>query len=146
MCRTISSFYGLLAATIIVVLASACKDDDVAPSKRPRLLGKTWAVTVYEMDGVDVTDERESCETDNATIFFSDGTFKDDMGSELCEEFEADVEGTWVFKANETILSIHPSGESPSDWKIVELTENRLRLSQYVQMFQAEVGVVMEPK
>ena len=127
-------------------LLSSCNDDDSAPSKRPLLAGKQWTTVYYEMDGEDITDDREACEEDNTTIFFTDGTFTDDIGTALCEESETDVQGTWEFKANETIISIRPAGESASDWNIVELTDSTLKISQYIQQLQAEVVVVMIPK
>jgi hypothetical protein len=94
------------------------------------------------MDGHDAT---EDCLKDNALIFFSDGTYSDEIGAVKCEEDETDSEGSWKFKANQTILSIIPAGNLGSDWKILELTEHKLRISQYVQLFDAEVAVVMEP-
>ncbi len=98
------------------------------------------------MDGEDITDDREACEEDNTTTFFTDPTFTDDIGTALCEESETDVQGTWEFKANETIISIRAAGESASDWNIVDLTNSTLKISQYIQQFQAEVVVVMIPK
>jgi hypothetical protein len=129
----------------LMLLASACSDDESAPSKRPLLIGKQWTTVYYEMDGEDITDDREACEEDNTTTFFEDGTFTDDIGTVLCEESETNVQGTWEFKANETIISLRPAGETASDWKIVELTASTLKISQYIQQFQAEVVVVMIP-
>jgi hypothetical protein len=68
------------------------------------------------------------------------------MGELTCEEFETDVDGTWVFKANETIMSLRPSGETASDWKILVLTDETFRISQYVPLLEAEVVVEMAPK
>jgi hypothetical protein len=133
------------AGIAVTMLLSSCKDDESATSKRPFLVGKQWTTVYYEMNGEDITDEREACEEDNTTTFFADGTFTDDIGTELCEEFETDVQGTWEFKANETIISIRPAGESASDWKVVELTDGTLKISQYIQQFQAEVVIVMIP-
>lgn len=141
----LSSRFLVSAGIVLTLLAASCSDDESAPSKRPLLVGKQWTTVYYEMDGEDITDDREACEEDNTTTFFADGTFTDNMGALLCEESETDVQGTWEFKANETIISIRPAGESASDWKIVELTDNTLKISQYIQQFQAEVIVVMIP-
>jgi hypothetical protein len=135
---------GLLSVVMLVTLAS-CDKDDPATSKETFVFGKTWIVVKYELDGVDITDDRDECETDNTTTFNSDGTYKDAIGSLKCDEFETDTDGTWTFKANETILSIHPAGEDPSDWNILELSDKTMKLSQYVQMLGAEVVVVMAP-
>jgi hypothetical protein len=102
-------------------------------------------VVRYEMDGEDETDGREECETDNTTTFFADGTFIDAIGDMPCEELEKNTEGTWEFKANETIISIRPAGETASDWTILELTETTLRMSQYAKIIDAEIVVVMAP-
>lgn len=138
----LSSRLLIFAGIALTLFTSSCKDDD-APSKRPLLVGKQWTTVYYEMNGEDMTDDREACEEDNTTTFLSDGTFTDDIGSDLCEESETDVQGTWEFKANETIISIRPAGESASDWSIVELTDSTLKISQYMQQLQAEVVVVM---
>ncbi len=119
---------------------SSC-DDDAPPSKVGILVNKSWLVASYEIDGDDAL---EDCMTDNTLIFFSDGTYSDEIGAIKCEEDESDSEGTWKFKANETILSIIPAGDLESDWKILELTENKLRMSQFVTLLDAEVVVVME--
>jgi hypothetical protein len=142
----ILSFRLLVTAGLaIIILASSCQDDETAPSKRPLLVGKQWATIQYEMNGEDMTEDRDACEVDNTTTFFEDGTFIDDIGDIRCEEMEADVEGTWEFKGNETIISIRPAGESTSDWKIVELTSTTLKISQYIQQLQTEVVIVMKP-
>jgi hypothetical protein len=141
----LSARHLLSAGIVLTLFTSSCKDDEATPSKRPLLVGKQWTTVYYEMDGEDITDDREACEEDNTTTFFADGTFIDDIGNELCEEFETDVQGTWEFKANETIISIRPAGESASDWNIVELTDSTLKISQYIQQLQAEVVVVMTP-
>lgn len=140
-----SRFLTSASIVLLVLLTSACSDDESAPSKRPLLVGKQWTTIYTEMDGEDITDDREACEEDNTTTFFADGTFTDDIGSELCEESETDVQGTWEFKANETIISIRPAGESASDWKIEELTDSTLKISQYIQQLQAEIVIVMIP-
>jgi hypothetical protein len=135
----------LLFLALAVALVSSCKDDEAPSSKRPLLVDKTWIIVKYEMDGEDFTEERDECETDNTTTFFSDGTFLDNIGGTPCDEFDANVDGTWAFKGNESIISIRPSGDSPSDWNILELTNSKLRISQYVAMFEAEVVVEMAP-
>jgi hypothetical protein len=147
MIRSLVAKFPVITMLILAVaLVSSCKDDDPAPSKEPLLTGKSWIVVKTEMDGQDVTDELEACEIDNTTTFFSDGTFIEDTGELTCEEFETDVDGTWVFKANETIISLRPSGETASDWKILELTDETFRISQYVQLLEAEVVVEMATK
>jgi hypothetical protein len=105
-----------------------------------------WVVVQIKMNGVDITDDREDCETDNTMIFFEDGTFIADKGELRCDEFETDVEGTWRFKVNETMITIRPSGESALDWNIHELTGGTLRISQYMQPLNAKVEMIMIPK
>lgn len=131
-----------IAATILI---SSCKDDETTPSKRPLLVGQQWTTVRYEMDGKDITDDRDVCEVDNTTTFFGDGTFIDDIGDIPCEALETDVNGTWEFKANETIISLRPAGESAADWNLVELTNTTLKISRYIQPLQAVVVIVMEP-
>jgi hypothetical protein len=144
MITVFSRFSGIALAALVCVLVLSCKDHEAKPSVRPLLVGKTWVTVRFEMNGIDVTDaQQEECETDNTTTFFSDGTFIDDIGDVLCEEGEKNIEGAWSFKANETIISFRPAGETPSDWNIVQLTEGKLIISQYAQMLDAEIVVVM---
>ncbi|RAW02245.1 lipocalin-like domain-containing protein [Pseudochryseolinea flava] len=134
----------VMLLTLAVVLAS-CKNDDPAPSKRPFLVGKTWIVVQYALNGEDQTEDRDECEFDNTTAFFNDGTYREDIGDIACEESENNVEGTWSFKANETIISFRPANENASDWKIEELSDDFLKISQYVPTVKAEVLIVMAP-
>jgi hypothetical protein len=135
----------LLYALALLLITISCKDDDPV-SKRGLLTGKTWIVVKYEIDGADVTDQREECEKDDSLIFFTDGTFTADIGEVKCDEFDEDSDGTWEFKANETIIGIQPAGEPNLDWNIQELTAGTFRISQYVDLLQAEVVIVLEPK
>lgn len=139
--------FHFLSLTMIVwvcTFATSCKEDP-PPSKRGILIGKTWTAIKYEMDGVDVTDDRDECEIDNTTTFFDNGTYLDDAGAVLCDEGEPDTDGSWTFKANETVISMQPSGEPESDWNIQELTDNTFRVSQYNQFLQAELTITMAP-
>lgn len=137
----------ILIAVIAAVGVFGCNDEEMAsPSKRPLLVDKTWATVSYEMGGEDITDEMEPCETDNTLIFFADGTFIQDYGDVTCDEFETNEEGVWNFKANESVLSMRLTGEAASDWKILELSATRLKISQFVQLFNAEIVVTMEPE
>jgi hypothetical protein len=136
----------LVAAGITAtILLSSCKDNETVPSKRPLLVGQQWTTVRYEIDGEDSTNDCDVCEVDNTTTFFEDGTFVDDIGNIPCEEQEKNVDGTWEFKGNETIISIRPAGESASDWNLLELTSTTLKISQYIQPLQAEVVIVMKP-
>lgn len=130
---------------LCAALAISCSDDSPAASKRPLLVGKTWQVVYYEINGRNVTDEREACETDDTTNFYTDGSLTDNIGGTPCEESDKDILGTWEFKANETILSLRPAGDTASDWNLVRLTENSLTLSQYAQALDLEIVVVMAP-
>jgi hypothetical protein len=130
----------IVLITIATTLSFSSCDDDTPPSKSPLLVGKLWTLVSYEVNGVDVTEE---CQTDDETTFYSDGTFSSEIGDLTCDEFDEDTNGTWTFKANETILSLHPVNDVESDWEIFELTEGKLRISQYVDLLDAEVIVTM---
>jgi hypothetical protein len=138
-----------LRAFVLVALSAAlavgCGDDNPAVSKRPLLVDKTWVAVRYLLGGEDVTNERELCELDDATTFFADGTFIEDIGNVACEETEENTHGTWEFKANETILSMRATGETASDWNLVVLTEDSLKISQYAAALKMEIVVVMAP-
>lgn len=136
-------------ATLAVLAALAtlfsCENNDgaIGPDKNPLLIGKAWVTLSYEIDGEDV--ELEECDLDNSSVFFNDNTFVDDVGEIVCDEFDTNVEGTWQFKSNQTILSIKPAGEPAQDWQIVELTESTLKLSQYVEWLGGRLTITMEP-
>jgi hypothetical protein len=135
----------LVACLALLITLNSCKDDDEpAASKKPLLVGKDWIVVKYELSGVDITDDREECETDDITTFFEDGGFLVDVGDLKCDEFDTNVEGTWEFKANETILSLQ-EGSDDSDWDIESLTSDQLVISQYVDLFNGDIRVTMQP-
>ena len=138
-------FSSLLFLAMVITLVSSCDKDDPAPDKEALLVGKTWIAVKHEMDGVDITDDMAECAADNTFAFFSDGTYFVDISNTTCEEFETDTEGTWTFKTNQTVLSLHPEGEDPSDLKILELTDKTMKLSQYVEMLDTEIVVTMAP-
>lgn len=138
--KTALSVFLSLLTIVITGLFSSCEEDS-PPSKRPLLIGKSWTLVSYKIAGIDETEE---CQRDNSMTFFSDGTFLDDIGAAECEEFETNTEGSWSFKANETIIGLRPVGDVESDWTILELGEDRFSISQYVQLLDANVVVVME--
>jgi hypothetical protein len=140
-----SRFPALVWTALCGILAFACSDDKPGVSKRPLLADKAWAVVRYELNGEDVTDEREDCELDDVTTFLADGTFVEAIGDIACDESEEDTHGTWAFKANETILSMQEAGSAAQDWKLVTLTAESLKISQYSAALKMEVVVEMAP-
>lgn len=134
-----------MAVVVCAMVCVSCNDDASGPSKRNLLVDKAWMAIGYELDGEDITDEWEECDLDNTITFLDDGTLLADVGEELCEESETNTGGTWQLRANETVLRIHPTGESASDWDVVELTENSLALAAYSPVFGGEVTLVFVP-
>lgn len=140
------SIYLRLYTTAVVATIAACVsscEKDTPPSKTPLLVEKSWIVVSYEIDG---DDAMEVCVADNSLIFFSNGVYNDDTGDLLCEEDETDTDGFWKFKGNETIISLHPTGDVESDWSIIELTASTFRISQYVEILDSEVTIEMTVK
>ncbi|HYG03357.1 MAG TPA: lipocalin family protein [Chryseosolibacter sp.] len=135
----------LLIGSLVAILFISCKEDEPAPSKTPLLVATSWEVVSYEIGGGDGTLEVDECETDNIYTFSSDGSFLVQTGELKCDETETDAGGSWNFEANESILSMRFPGEEASDWEILELSENSLRISIYVQIFEAEIVVTMAP-
>jgi hypothetical protein len=133
-------FTGMIASSAMLTFLSC--GDDAAPSKTPLLVGKLWTFVRYEVNGADQTEE---CQTDDTMTFYSDGTFTNSVGDITCDEFDTDIDGTWTFKANETIISLTPSGDVESDWKILDLTDTMLRISQHIDVLDAEVTIIMSP-
>lgn len=137
-------FFSCLIA-INLLLACENEDNSIGPDKRPLLIGKAWVTVQYELDGEDITGDMDECDLDNFSVFFEDDTFIDDVGEIVCDEFDVNVEGTWQFKGNQTILSLKPAGESATDWQLLEITESTLKISQYVDWLGGNLTVVMEP-
>lgn len=133
----------LVAATMTF---SSCKDDEPTPSKMPLLIDKSWGMVKTEMNGIDVTEDIDECDTDNLLTFSEDGSFAEDLGDLRCDEFETDGDGTWKFKANNTVISIHRAGSDAEDWTIKELTETTFKISQYSSLIGGEVIVTMQPQ
>jgi hypothetical protein len=136
-----SRIYTSMIALAAMLNLLSC-GDDAAPSKAALLTGKLWTLVRYEVNG---TDETEECQIDDTMTFYSDGTFTSEVGGIPCDEFDTDNDGTWTFKANETIISLTPSGDVESDWKILDLTDTMLRISQHIEVLDAEVTIIMSP-
>lgn len=134
-----SRLSAVLIAAGAIFSFSGCNDDS-PPSRTPLLVDKTWTVSIYTIGG---TDAMEECIADNSMIFFNDGTYADEIGTVTCEEDETDSEGLWKFKGNESMISLQPEGDLESDWEILELTDKTFSISQYVDMIDAEVVIVM---
>lgn len=120
----------VLLLTALTVMVSSCKDDE-KPSKAAFLTTQSWIMAKFEVGGVDVTHDLEYCDTDNLLTFNEDGTLIEDTGAIKCNDREVSSGGTWKFKTNETIITIHPDGEDALDWKIVEITVSSFKISRF---------------
>lgn len=130
----------LAIAAVLPVLGLLSCGDDAPPGKTPLLVNKSWSIVSYEIGGEDVL---EDCQRDNLIIFSSDGYYTSYIGEILCEEEEIDTGGTWIFKANETILSFRPFNDADQDWTIRELTETSLIIANYFPALGKELVLVM---
>jgi len=123
----------LQSTFLIAILAIAifsCKKDDPKPSKTDLLAAKKWTAVKYELNGVDVTsDYLDACNADDYTQFTKNGTTTSYIGTIKCDDTDADETGTWQWKENETIFSVHYTNDDPEDFKLVELTATSLKLS-----------------
>jgi hypothetical protein len=108
---------------------SSCNKDDEKPNKIGLLTAHTWTLNKVEVNGQDVTDDMDDCDTDNELTFKADGTFTEATGLLKCEESEVNGNGVWKFKSNESVINIHENGGDALDWIIVELTSTVFKIS-----------------
>lgn len=138
----------------LIVVFSACRNDknDDSPSRTGLLTSSKWKMTsntvsperpVYDNDGNiigtsgDYFAQMEACFKDDNTKFNTDLTVTFDEGATKCNDNDPQITtGSWVFKNNETILSVTENGNT-QDVNILELTENILKL-QFSESYMSE--------
>src|SRR3954468_20177940 len=126
------NFLNILILLALVSTISSCHNNDEAkPSKTSLLTAKSWVISKFEFGGNDLTSEMDDCDTDDSILFKANGTLIQDVGTIKCDDTEVNSGGTWKFKTNETIITIHPDGEDMLDWKILELTSSTFKLSHF---------------
>ena len=95
-----------------------CSKDKAEPSKTEILTDKNWIQTAYTVSpgivltpgGTAITDlygQSEPCSKDDFIRFETPNVFKEDEGSTKCNSTDPQTKtGTWVFNADQTILTI----------------------------------------
>jgi len=139
----------LLTLVLITITASfnSCKKDkeeDVVATPKTKmqlLCGKNWKLTAEICDpaidwngsgavSTNVYNQMQSCETDDITIFNTNGTYTNDEGVSKCNATDPQtITGSWVFNINETIITVTKSDATTYSYNIISLNETTFVLS-----------------
>lgn len=114
------------------------KDETPAPSKTDLLTDKNWVATAYTVSpgivfpgGTTVTDiyaQSQPCDRDDFIRFEKPNVLKNDEGATKCSPTDPQTTtGTWVFNADQTIITVTQQGGAPQSLNIMELTDTSLK-------------------
>jgi hypothetical protein len=128
------------AACLGLLILGACRPAELAPSRAELLTAHTWLMTGLETDpgflinGVVVSDlfaARPNCDRDDGFTYRPDGSYRVHEGPTKCLPQLPDKEelGTWYFNADQTVLRTQPQRGSPTDYRVLEITPQRLKMS-----------------
>lgn len=134
--------FSSLLSTVFVVssisVVTSCKDDDNQKSRTDLLTGTSWMVdkAQVEVSGqlIDVPTDFSPCGLDDVYTFTKAGVFSSTVGLDDCGDgSDKALNGTWVWKENETILSVtaddgDPDTDNTDDLTVVVLTETQLKI------------------
>lgn len=107
------------------LMTSSCGKDDDSPSDK----SITELLTDHCWKLVNPGDD---CEEDNIEMFNADGTYLNDLGTDLCDPTEENSTGSWELSEDEMNLTITAGIKGFTitlDFTIVEITENSMTLS-----------------
>ena len=120
------------------IASTSCKKNTPAPTKTELLTNKNWVLTAQTVspgydtgNGTIITDfysQRPDCDKDNFIRFETPNVYKDDQGAIKCTSTSPQTTtGTWVFNADQTIITFTPQGGSPQSANLLELTDTSLK-------------------
>lgn len=137
------SFLALLST--LSILSSCQKEDDETPAKTKSelIVSSSWKYNdaKIDIDNNGTGDQSlpagfvETCQTDNAIIFATNGTGNVDEGATKCDAADPQtIPFTWSFTGNETMINFSSAifAGFGGDFKIISLTETELILSQQI--------------
>ena len=144
-------FSSLLSTALVVSsisVVTSCKDDDNQKSRTDLLTGTSWMIdkAQIELNGqfIDVPTDISPCGLDDVYTFTKAGVFTSSVGLDDCGDgSDKALNGTWVWKENETVLSTtvddsDPDTNDTDDLTIVVLTEAQIKL--YVETISYDVN------
>jgi hypothetical protein len=107
----------VMAVLSAIILLSACKDDDEAPSKSAILSSKNWNLTKVEetLDGttVNATDEwLLACDADDVIKFKAGGIYEESPGADDCNGDDEVYTGTWALTSSDTKINMVIDGDT----------------------------------
>ena len=126
------------------IASTSCKKDTVAatpaPTKTELLTNKNWVLTAETVSpginvggGTVITDlygQMQACSKDDFIRFETPNVYKEDEGATKCSSSSPQTTtGTWVFNADQTIITTTSQGSTPQSLNIVELTGTSLKVT-----------------
>jgi hypothetical protein len=141
----------ILLISVISFFVFSCRKPE-GPSRMELLCNKQWEPTTARIDPslpiwsyIDTTiigythnlkEAVDSCYFDNIRIYFPDSTLIYDLQLTCDGETSSHALGSWYFNADESALTeADPDGASPVTYKIEELSETEMVLSEQVFLF-----------
>lgn len=131
-------FLGAMALSLVLV---ACKKDEDSPSKSDLLTNgstKTWVIDKIFINGVDITDQQESCTNDDNLVFRSDFTYEVNEGETKCDTSDTQVidSGVWALIDNDTKIVVSDTAT------VLRLTEGNLDILSEDEFESSEIRFV----
>lgn len=126
----------------LVLFIAGCNKDDDPPTPEQLLTAAqsgwiTIAFTIQASGGSpqDVYAQYQDCDKDDAVVFVSDGKYRIENPIK-CDNSESAIleSGTWTLTSDKKTLHFVPTGDSPYDATIVELTATQLKVTVQVQI------------
>lgn len=126
----------VLSFVAVISTICACKKSgsDSSETTRTQLLTqKAWIqiagrVKLTGGDWYDNFSSKAPCEKDDQYVWKSDGSYNYNNGFTKCDQSEPQIgaEGTWIFTANETIITKDPESPNSTDLNIIQLDNSTL--------------------
>lgn len=131
---------------LTILFSVSCKKEDSVsvPSKTELLTKAKWKWTAgtvspaYDFfgDGKPIAGDYYSkmpkCYQDDIRTFEASGKYLVDEGASKCDPNDPQIytEGTWKWEANETILSFATNDRGSYIWKVTELTDTKMSVTE----------------
>jgi hypothetical protein len=114
-----STDYLILIILCFVVAVTACQKDKESGSKKEILSANSWKLASYKLNDEEMV--LEDCQKDNYLTFNRNGTYTDNTGPILCDNYETNINGTWTLSGDEKTLTLESfQGVQTASVEIIE--------------------------
>lgn len=138
-------FYSILSIAIafsMLALTTSCSDDDEDINKTEVLTTKKWTLTKEEIEfqgeRTDITDQ-DDCEKDDFFTFATDGSYKNEIGTDDCDGWQETSSGKWSWDDGEKTLVINDE-----EFTLAGISSSQLVLKQIDEGTSVEINGKIE--